>query len=219
MSDEQEFLSKISQYFYDCAANIRVIENSDDRDSCERILHLLKDAVDMEIELRAKHNIADRFKVIQAQIRAIFDKAQKVQKLQKQVDDKSGSDKKIFFVDHAMVFVYLFNVQGSVLRTWQSLLTARALSDHCVNRPIYSECSDIEKLLKILGEPTGSRGYLEIIVKKNDIIKNSDGTLVDKNGIQLLKLRQGAMLVENIQKFCHKNKCYQVNDDGVLVIT
>ena len=113
--------------------------------------------------------------------------------------------------DEVLIYVYLYNANGLVFRSWQNMLTPKVFYEYSVNRPIYSQKSEIESLLKSK-KTLAQHAYLTIAVKASDIIKPSDHP---ENPI--IKVREGSLHFDKLVTFAHNGQDYTLNINGELI--
>lgn len=217
MSNETQYLREVSLCLDKFADQMAAIEQ--DNGVGQEELNLIEQALTEELALREKHAIGARFGVIGSQLNSLLDGA----KMQLSVKLDSAATKKQTIVelspadDETVVYVYLFNARGRVLSTWSKLLNNRALHEHSVNRPIYTDVAHIEELIRSKTDAC-NHGFFKIIVKNEHIIADvANTTFFDSLGHPLLRLRQGGLKVERILSINLSGKHYRLTDEARLV--
>lgn len=213
ITDEKLYLKELGEQLNQSIARIKkftTVESNAD------LVKELNNIVSMEKKLRQQCGIGARFKVISAQLEGTFkkfsDRAKKIQQAMQQDEVKADT----LSEDEVLIYVHLFNAQGSSLKNWQNLLLPHAMVNHSVNRPIYSKRNDIEKVLKI--KPNKAQhSYLVVAVKKTDIVSAGKKEILhDNQGFELLRIKHGSLERNKIVEFVHDEKVYEVNSQGEL---
>jgi len=214
MSEEKKYLNDLNAQLTDCIEQIKTV--GEDAAAIEKVFSLLNSIVVQEDELRTKYDIGVRFNVVRTQLQSVlkeFDKELAARAEESQDDEKEEQE---ISSDETLVYVYLFNAQGSILKSWQKLLSPGAMFEHSVNRPIYSELSAVEAMLR--EKPNiENHAYIIVAIKNADVLEaNTETALKDQYGQPLLRLRQGALKTENIKRFVHLNREYNVSSEGMI---
>lgn len=211
---ELQYLDELRRLLEQITADVMQLDQDEYID--DETYQIIKKASDIEVKLREKYKIGVRFNLIRTQLTSMLEKIEK--ELGKTDAKKSAeiSAEKQLKPDETVVYVYLFNVNGKIIRTWQQLLTQQALFDHSVNRPIYLQKEHIEKIIR--SKPNrDQQGYIEIIIKKPDLLEIGNGkSLQDSQGHPLARIKQGSLQPDNIKMFVHSGKHYQLTREGVL---
>ena len=213
MSKEKEFLDQLSQLLHSYADDIRELE--EDSKVTEKMHVLLKETVLAEKELREQHDVGVRFNVIRSQLHSLLAEFEKeLAELQSQKSNPTHTSRSHTLKDgESTVYVYLFNSRGKNLKSWQALLTSQALMEHSVHRPIHADLAHVQEILRTK-TPKENHAYLEIIVKQSDILEGHE--LRDAYEHPLLRLKQGALKIENLKCFHHQKTDYRVSPEGGL---
>jgi hypothetical protein len=215
MADEKFYLKELSEKLNKSIVRIKRCTTAE---SNEELLKELGNIVDIERDLRERCGVGARFKVVREQLQNILQKyTKKIRQLQlfgQDVEKKTD----VLLPDEMLVYVYLFNAQGSTLKNWENLLLPKALIDHSVNRPIYVDQQDIEKMLRAKQNKT-QHAYLIIAIKKQSVLQTEENKeLKDQYGFPLLRIKQGSLDTAKIKKFIHNEHEYKVTDQGKLVL-
>lgn len=178
----------------------------------EKLLQLMRDAVQHDNELREKHQIGEKFRFIRDRLKALLSRIEEsLITLQKETEDKADK----VLEDETLVYVYLFNAQGLALQTWQKMLNPAVFYEYSVNRPIYTEKSHVESFIR--GKTNKAQhGYITIAIKKQDISK-TEASSKDIIGNPLIKVKEGSLNFKRMFSFTHNGHDYILNEDGVLV--
>ena len=179
-----------------------------------KLLDLVHEALAQDKALREKYQIADKFRFIRDHLQTLVTnveeslKATEVEKAKK-VDVTSE--------DEMLVYVYLFNTHGIMLNTWLKMLQPEIFYEHSVNRPVYTEKSHIEGLIKRKATKV-QHAYLTIVMKKSDVSAAEGAVgLKDIYDNPVIKVKEGALAFKNMVAFTHNDQDYEFNSDGELV--
>lgn len=108
--------------------------------------------------------------------------------------------------DQIEAFVSLYNVDGGNLQKWEKLL--QTLDKQIVTRPVYGSEQEIRGVLRAKTVRKND-AYAAFFVNKSDIIQPRDGkSPTDRLGNVLLILKDAALKLENITRFCHESGIY-----------
>lgn len=103
------------------------------------------------------------------------------------------------------VYVSVYQADYNNLNKWQNTLLG--IAEYSVSRPVYREQAYIEEIIR--SRQTFNEAYVIVFIKETDIIPSYSGkALVDKFGHELLTVKEGAILPENIYEFVHLEKHY-----------
>jgi len=180
----------------------------------EKLIQLIREAIQEDSNLREKYQVGDKFRFVQDRLKALLAhlESQKQaaqtheQNIKKQDDD----------TNKVIVYVYLYNAQGVILRSWMPMLTSKAFYEYSVNRPIYTEKKHVEHLIK--GKANKQQhGYLAIRMDRNQIVVNPEVEVKDASGNPLIKVREGSLRPEHLVSFTHNDQDYKVNAQGEIV--
>lgn len=211
MSNEQAYLQAIADGLSDIA---HTLSDASKNEAADELLHR---AVKLEAQLRKQFNVGVRFSVIQTQLQQLYAQ-QQFDNRENQVPQADTEIKKQANQNERVIFVHLYNVHGRSKSTWEKFLTLQALKEHSVNRPIYIDKVELEKLLR--GKKGAyNHGYLEVFVNTADITADENNTnLHDAHGAPLLRLKQGALHIEAVVAFHCEGEVFNVNKQGKLLI-
>src|SRR5687767_11916996 len=91
----------------------------EDKEKRDELLKLVRDAVLKDKELRDQYSIGDKFRFIRDRLHALQSRIEEnVAVLTKQVEERTDKAQ----ADEILVYVYVFNAQGSILKTWAKML-------------------------------------------------------------------------------------------------
>lgn len=186
---------------------------NDDIDSKAKLLQLLRETVKQDNELREKFQIGTKFRFIHDRLQNLMAHVEEsLSMLEKQEEE----EKEAIAADESLVYVYLYNAQGLVLKTWQKFLNPAVFYEYSVNRPIYSEKSHIETFIRYKKNPA-QHGYLTVVVKKVDILPSQE-PMKDALSNPIIKVKEGSLLASNLLAFTHNGQDYLLDAEGELFI-
>lgn len=184
----------------------------DSKELKEKLLRLINEAVNQDSKLRADLKIGDKFKFIRDRLLAL---QQHVAETMQTIKVETEENKDALAEDEQLVYVYLFNAHGIDLQSWVKMVHPSVYYEHSVNRPIYSEKSHIEAVIRNKTNRI-QHGYLTIVIKKNFILKKGDEAAKDNLGHPLLKIKEGSLKPERLISLTHNGHTYVVNETGGL---
>lgn len=112
------------------------------------------------------------------------------------------------------VFVSVYQSDYNNLTKWQNTLLG--ITEYSVSRPIYRNEEYIEEIIR--ARQSFNEGYAIVFIRETDIIPPYAGKpLMDKFGHELLTVKQGAILPENIFEFVHLEKRYFFRNGRLLL--
>jgi hypothetical protein len=187
--------------------------STDNKEQREKLLQLVKEALQQDKELREKHAIGDKFRFIRDRLNALLAHVEEsISAMEKEIEktiDKIAED-------DVIVYVYIYNAQGLVMKTWGKMLSQSVLYEYSVNRPIYTDKAHIEAFIRSRPNKV-QHGYLALAVKKHDI-STAVGTELLKDSINnpLVKVKEGSLQFKRRISFTHNDVEYEVKENGEL---
>jgi len=189
------------------------MSNDNHYEQKQKLLQLVKEAVRQDGELRATHQVGDKFRFIRDRLNAL---STHLEEHLSELTKKKEKKQDILSENEMLVYVYLFNAQGIVLQTWQKMLNPSVFYDHSVNRPIYIDKAHIEAFIRSKTNRV-QHGYLTIAMSKEAVIKSSASELLkDALGHQLIKIKEGSLQFKRLIEFTHNGHTYFVGEAGTL---
>lgn len=181
-----------------------------------RINDLIRDVIQKDVLLREKYQMGDKFRFVRDRLQGLQNHLEEIGSNQKIAQQKKQTQVKKINQDEMLVYVYLYNSQGTTLRNWQPMLIPKLFYEYGVNRPLYTDKSQIEVFIR--SKPNKSQhAYLTVIIKKSDLIESSDESLKDSIGNSLVKVKEGALHFDQFVSFTQAEQNYILNEDGVLL--
>lgn len=183
-----------------------------DREKKQQLLDLVKEVVAKDKTLRDQFKIGEKFRFIRDRLALLLTKVEEslIESQQEEANEKVDK----IADDEIMVYVHLFNAQGLVLDSWQKLLLPSVFYEYSVNRPIYAEKSHIESFIRSKANKV-QHGYLTVIIKKSAIMPSESNK--DAIGNPLIKVKEGALSINQLCSFTHNHHDYTLNSNGQLV--
>lgn len=179
-----------------------------------KILELVHQAIQRDQELRDQYNIGEKFRFIKDRLHALLTH---VEENISAYDVIVNPDKKEIADDEKLVYVYLYNAQGNLLKSWSKMLNPKAFYEYSVNRPIYQEKAHIEAFIK--NKPNKLyHAYLTVAVKTAHILSASENeSMKDIFDHPLVKIKEGALSFNKLIALTHNDQEYELNDEGELI--
>lgn len=182
----------------------------------DKILQLIRSAVEKDNELRASYQIGDKFRFIREKLAALTTRVEEGLQELEAVEEKKSD---VVAEDEQVVYVYLFNAHGLSFKSWQKFLTPGVFYEHSVNRPIYTDKNLIEAFIR--SKPSKAlHGILTVIIKKQDILAVPADSEVPKDAIggELIKIKEGSLKFDRMVSFIHVEKEYIVSSNGEIIL-
>jgi len=187
---------------------------SDEKERFSKLVGIIQQALQRDEQLRKTYQVGEKFGFIRERLNNLLENIQK---------DTFIPEKKVkpayevmVEEDEMLVYVHLYNSQGNVVRTWQSVITPKAFFDFSVNRPVYADQKSIETFIRGKANKT-QHAYLTIAMKKEHLVSNRDEGLKDAMGNPLIKIKEGSLRMDKVLSFTHNENVYTLNEDGVLI--
>ena len=179
-----------------------------------KLIGLIQEAIQRDEQLRQTHQIGEKFRFVRDRLQAVLETVQKEtvthEKKIKPAQEIKAEE------DEALVYVHLYNAQGLVVRTWQSMITPKAFFDFSVNRPIYEKKNHVEDFIRSKTKKE-QHGYLTVAMKKDRILPIHEEGIKDPLGNPLIKIKEGSLRFERTAAFVHNGIMYQFNEEGELI--
>lgn len=177
----------------------------------EKLRELMQAMLAEDKALREKHQIGEKFRFIRDRLNAL---ATRVEEGLGLLDKEEIEVTDVILEDDAVVYVYLYNAQGLVLKTWQKMLNPAVFYEYSVNRPIYTDKAQIDAFIRSRPNKV-QHGYLAIAIKKQDILPAEEGeSFKDAIGHPLIKVREGSLRFERLIAFAQNGHEYTVKENG-----
>ncbi len=182
-----------------------MVVNDEENAQQAKLLALVREAIEHDDALRVKFEIGDKFRFVRERLNEIVTYLESSQAVSAVKADVQLSLQE----NEVMVYVYIFNAKGVVLRNWINMLSPKVFYEYSVNRPIYSEANAIEAMLRTKKDKP-QHAYLAVAVKKADILQSIDET-------SLVKVKEGSLKLERLISFFHNGNEYTLSSEGQLV--
>jgi Dot/Icm secretion system protein IcmQ len=106
--------------------------------------------------------------------------------------------------DLTSIYIALYQADGNNLAKWAQVLAT--ITNLSISRPIYKHEYEIQACMRAI-EKKQNHAYAEILVHTEDIIATSTPP-TDKNGFELLMIKERSIKPENIQSLTHSSGLY-----------
>lgn len=182
-----------------------------------KLLQAVRDLIQREEDIRKEHGIGENLRVVRNRLQALLKdlEANVNLSLEDETQNNKGStsagSKEVPIDDeHAVVFVHLFNAGGERVSRWCGLLTQKAVYEYSVNRPVYARKKHVELFIESK-PPEDHHAYVSFKVAKENIIGGLDVTNGNVDAIDqpLLKLKEGAISLNNLIELTYKGQAYE----------
>ena len=220
MTDSQRYLKELRKELKSYIDQIKSLTNKDDH---KELRALLQEISKTEKDLRKGCEIGAQYNVVHNQIQALLDtyntSSENHSSNNNLVKNCPRSIKRVLSNDEQRVYVYLYNAQGGDIASWRKLLLPSSLMEHSINRPIYVDEEPLKKMLESKSNRT-QHAYISAVINKDSVIRQynlDESTLIDGSGHKLLRLKEGALKLENIDYFWQDGKQYLISKDGALI--
>ncbi len=185
-----------------------------DEELANKVLQLVKTVVLQDDELRKKYEMENKFRFVREHLQAIYQQLEEeIQVSTKQAEQRIKKNE--IQDDEVPVYVYLYNVQGAILSSWQNLLTPKVFYEYSVNRPIYLEKSHIQTLLNSK-KNKAEHAYIAVAIKTAYIIR-SEVEVKDSLGNPLIKIKEGSLSFGNFLSLTYNDQEYILNNKRELI--
>jgi hypothetical protein len=187
---------------------------ADDEKRKLQLLNYLKSLVAKDGALRKKYNIGDRYKVIATRLKNLVQYVERNTDMEKALEQSVGKSKGELNASQMLVYVYLFNANGRWLQRWMQMFSKKNLYEYGFNRPIYSSEKAVQSYINSR-EFQDEHAYIAVVVNKDDA---SEGQvhLTDSLEQPLVKIKEAALLMDNISYFWHKEEKYSLARDQLV---
>lgn len=165
----------------------------------QKIIETLNQSIELDIWQRSVFlkSIGQRLRELRDHYqRQLGLDAHKQKDQDKQVDQDAKTEE---------VYISLYQSQGINISKWQGVVGS--LVHHSVSRPIYKKESDARVNVS---ESQINNAYVAVKVKSEDIGTPMEEARFDKDGRELVWLKEGAIKLENIVCFIHGTGKYRL---------
>lgn len=180
--------------------------SDNDNEKNAQLLELVKKAILQDNQLREKYEVGEKFRFVRERLNIL------AQTIEQDLATMVTTTKKIgreLAEGEVPVYVYLFNANGLILRSWLNMMTPRVFYEYSVNRPIYSEKSAIVSFLR-LKPNKNQHAYLTIAMNPADIISAPDVNSV-------VKVKEGSLHFDKLLTFTHNDQDYVLTENGEFI--
>lgn len=114
--------------------------------------------------------------------------------------------------DYQEVYVSLYQAEGANIAKWQTVVNS--LAGFNITRPIYKNESDIKNAIRAKSFQQND-AYIAMRVPKDYVLTPFNTPATDRNGFELVVLKEGTMKLENITRFVHQSGEYEFRNYGL----
>ena len=188
--------------------------STEDSNQKDKLLQLVQQALQCDNELRDKYQIGNKFRFIRDRLQALYNHVEENLRL---LEKEEKSTTFVLTEDEVLVYLYIFNAQGLVLKSWQKLIHPSVFYEYSINRPVYTSQTDVEAFIRSKTNKA-QNGYIILAVKKQDIIRTQETEkLKDAFGNTLIKVKEGSFHFDRLVSFMHNDHAYVLNEKGDVV--
>lgn len=178
--------------------------NDEEKVEQAKLLALVREAIECDEASRIKFEIGDKFRFVRDRLKELLSQLE-LEQVTANVVIKEVSLS--IQENEIIVYVYLFNAKGIVLKNWINMLNAKVFYEYSVNRPIYANKTEIDAMLRTKTDKP-QHAYLAVAVKKEDILQSAN----DSN--PLVRVREGSLKLERLISFYHNGNEYTWSSEG-----
>lgn len=177
----------------------------------EKLRQLMQDMLAQDKMLRDKHQIGEKFRFVRDRLNAL---AARIEEALGPLEEENKETNDVLSEEDIIVYIYLYNAQGLVLKTWQKMLNPAVFYEYSVNRPIYTDKTHVDAFIRSKPNKV-QHGYLAVVIKKQDIL-NGEGLEGAKDAIgnPLVKVKEGSLRFDRLLSFTQNGNEYTVKQDG-----
>jgi hypothetical protein len=183
------------------------------REQYDKLVSFVRIIVQHDAQLREQYAVGDRFCFVRDRLQGLLSGLEANMPPVVDLHEESATQR----ISHAAereVYIYLYNAQGAVLRSWAALLTPHALYEHSINRPVYTTKEQVETLLRGKSNPA-QHAYLTISVFESDLVQQQGKA--DATGKPLFRVKEGALKPGHLISLTHNGHEYVLNVRGEIV--
>lgn len=115
---------------------------------------------------------------------------------------------------YIIVYISVYQSDPYNLSKWET--TLKSIREYSITRPIYRSQDHVAEAIR--SKQGTNEGFVSIYIKENDIIPPYAGkTIQDRWGHELLTIREGCLLPENIIEFVHVGRRYSFKNGKLLL--
>lgn len=107
--------------------------------------------------------------------------------------------------DYQEVYISLYQAEGTNIAKWQTVVNS--LAGFNITRPIYKNEQDVKAAIRAKSFQQND-AYIALRVPKDYVLTPFNTSATDRNGFELVVLKEGTMKLENITRFVHQSGEY-----------
>jgi len=183
-------------------------------------LKAVKDLIRLLDETLASGGWQETFllRSIEKKIKTLRDEAEQLQKQyhEETLAKSLGAAKGASMSSYLTVYISVFQQEFADLRKWER--TLKSITDYSITRPVYKDESHVKELIRGRPDPN-KEGYVEVLVKTEDVIKGFAGKpTADKSGYELVNIKEGGVKPVGIKRFVLGSRAYEFVDGKLVLI-
>jgi len=186
----------------------------DEKQQQAKLTEIVRQVIERDEALRDKYDVKNKFRFVRDRLQALLSKLEK--DLQMKVDKKEEQVSVVVESDEVAVYVYLFNVHGASLKTWQNMLIPKVFYEYSINRPIYREKNQIDAIIRSKTN-INQHGYITVAIKATDIQKPTQEKSQKNHYGETIRIKEGSLRFSKVISFTHSEMDYLVNEKGELI--
>ncbi len=173
----------------------------------KKVVELVHLAIERDEALREKYQIGDKFRFVREKLKQLL---QQLESDFHVAHKEEITRHKKLQEGEVPVYVYLYNAKGVQLSTWVNLLTPKVFYEYSINRPIYTEKSHVEALLKNKTN-IQQHAYLTVAMQPGDILPTTQN---DINGNPTVRVKENSLRFDRLISFSNNGQDYILNEEG-----
>lgn len=184
-----------------------------DNEKKEKLLEIVRSAVQQDQALREQYQIGDKFRFIREKLHALLAQVEEnLTEMQATLSEQVITPQ----LDETIIYVYLYNAQGLSMETWKKMVQPSVLYEYSVNRPIYADLNALQSFMRSRHNKA-QHAYLAMIINKKDVLPGAEGILKDAMGNNLIRVREGSLQFNKLISFIHNGHEFRVTEEGVWI--
>jgi hypothetical protein len=178
--------------------------NDEEKTQQAKLLALVREAIECDEASRVKFDIGDKFRFVRDRLKELLTQLE----LDKVASGAIVQNVSLGIQENEMiVYVYLFNAKGIVLKNWNNMLSSKVFYEYSVNRPIYANKTEIDAMLRTKTDKP-QHAYLAVAIKKEDVLQAANETN------PLIRVREGSLKLDRLIGFYHNGNEYTWSSEG-----
>lgn len=185
---------------------------SNESKSTKELFAIVRQALEKDEELRATYQVKDKFRFIRDRLKALSTQVEESLTSITSLQDERKSEQ--LTEDEVLIYVYLFNAQGSVLQSWLKMLLPSVFYEYSINRPIYAERTLVENVIRSKANKQ-QHAFIIFAQQKQDILLQTEKVL-DNLGYETIKIKDGSLKAGRLIGFMHNGIEYRIENNDLV---